>query len=393
MTLYRWTHWFWITTALFASEHVNGSAIPLSSFETISSSLKSASVSKTSALIQNDNAFQQPKDQQKLQLKQLPMTFSTNGDSEDVFDGGGFIGGASEFDSDSATKYQKDWLSNKPNHDEKEPTLKSIKLQKSENVPEEIVAAIIPKDYKNSTNLVNVTEVASTVLSSVTETVAESSPIKATTTQTTKLRKVEDRGKVESPTYEEHFLNVKILNLTTDATEAGSEVNETVEEIVMTEESNVTEVTELSERKSKVLTGYSTEAKVVNNISSRSTLQVNQLTQNTVNDDKLSSEALFVTDEDNGGITMNAGVISAICVGVIGSLSAISIMFVYVYRRRFLNKPQTLNEPDSSGYIDDSTIRDNSDEMYSLDNDSFLNSLEAMTIQNYWTDSVKHTKL
>lgn len=162
---------------------------------------------------------------------------------------------------------------------------------------------------------------------------------------------------MESPTYEEHFLNVKILNLTTDATEAGSEVNETVEEIVMTEESNATEVTELSERKSKVLTGYSTEAKVVNNISSRSTLQVNQLSQNTVNDDKLSSEALFVTDEDNGGITMNAGVISAICVGVIGSLSAISIMFVYVYRRRFLNKPQTLNEPDSSGYIDDSTIR------------------------------------
>lgn len=37
--------------------------------------------------------------------------------------------------------------------------------------------------------------------------------------------------------------------------------------------------------------------------------------------------------------------------------------------------------------------QDNSEEMYSLDNDSFLNSLEAMTIQNYWTDSVKHTKL
>lgn len=174
MTLYRWTHWFWITTALFAADHVNAAAIPLSSFETISSSLKSASVSKTSALIQNDNAFQQPKDQQKLQLKQLPMTFSTNGDSEDVFDGGGFIGSAGEFESDAATKYQKDWLSNKPNHDEKEPTLKSIKLQKSENVPEKIVAAIIPKDPNNSTNHVNATEIASTVLSSVTETVAES---------------------------------------------------------------------------------------------------------------------------------------------------------------------------------------------------------------------------
>lgn len=38
-------------------------------------------------------------------------------------------------------------------------------------------------------------------------------------------------------------------------------------------------------------------------------------------------------------------------------------------------------------------FQDNSEEMYSLDNDSFLNSLEAMTIQNYWTDTVKHTKL
>lgn len=66
---------------------------------------------------------------------------------------------------------------------------------------------------------------------------------------------------------------------------------------------------------------------------------------------------------------------------------------VFLYRRRYNNKPQALSEPDLSVYIDDSTIRDNSDEMYSLDNDSFLNSLEAMTIQNYWTDTVKHTKL
>nr|CAD7262528.1 unnamed protein product [Timema shepardi] len=68
-----------------------------------------------------------------------------------------------------------------------------------------------------------------------------------------------------------------------------------------------------------------------------------------------------------------------------------------MYRRHYLNKPQTLNDKcsnqDSSCYIDDSTLRENSEEMYSLDNDSFLNSLEAMTIQNYWTDSVKHTKL
>lgn len=37
-----------------------------------------------------------------------------------------------------------------------------------------------------------------------------------------------------------------------------------------------------------------------------------------------------------------------------------AVSFV-LYRRRFLNKPQTLNDkcsnPDSSGYIDDSTLR------------------------------------
>lgn len=91
---------------------------------------------------------------------------------------------------------------------------------------------------------------------------------------------------------------------------------------------------------------------------------------------------------------LNVGAISGICLASLGLLSGLSAALVILYRRYlYLNKPQALSEPDSSGYIDDSTIRDNSDEMYSLDNDSFLNSLEAMTIQNYWTDNVKHTKL
>ncbi|XP_058443118.1 dentin sialophosphoprotein [Malaya genurostris] len=91
---------------------------------------------------------------------------------------------------------------------------------------------------------------------------------------------------------------------------------------------------------------------------------------------------------------LNVGAISGICLASLGLLSGLSAVLIILYRRYlYINKPQTLSEPDSSGYIDDSTIRDNSDEMYSLDNDSFLNSLEAMTIQNYWTDNVKHTKL
>ncbi|XP_026319664.1 uncharacterized protein LOC113230114 [Hyposmocoma kahamanoa] len=100
-------------------------------------------------------------------------------------------------------------------------------------------------------------------------------------------------------------------------------------------------------------------------------------------------------ESSEGG--MDTGAIAGISFAalVLAALAG-STAFV-LYRRRYLNKPQTLNDkcsnPDSSGYLDDSTIRDNSEEMYSLDNDSFLNSLEAMTIQNYWTDTVKHTKL
>ncbi|KAF5284502.1 hypothetical protein FQR65_LT13517 [Abscondita terminalis] len=82
------------------------------------------------------------------------------------------------------------------------------------------------------------------------------------------------------------------------------------------------------------------------------------------------------------------------CVSIIGVICAVSFI---MYRNYGFNRLQVLNDrcsnPDSSGYIDDSTVRENSEEMYSLDNDSFLNSLEAMTIQNLWTDSVKHTKL
>ncbi|XP_046483264.1 uncharacterized protein [Neodiprion pinetum] len=105
--------------------------------------------------------------------------------------------------------------------------------------------------------------------------------------------------------------------------------------------------------------------------------------------------------ENSGNATANAIDVAAVtgsCLATLVLLGTMGSLGFVMYRRRYLNPPQTLNSdkcsnPDSSGYIDDSTIRDNSEEMYSLDNDSFLNSLEAMTIQNYWTDSVKHTKL
>uniref|UniRef100_A0A1B6CWI1 Uncharacterized protein n=1 Tax=Clastoptera arizonana TaxID=38151 RepID=A0A1B6CWI1_9HEMI len=99
----------------------------------------------------------------------------------------------------------------------------------------------------------------------------------------------------------------------------------------------------------------------------------------------------------SAGIGFNTILITGVSLAVVilgGIMAAGSYVF---YRHRYWNKPQTLSDKcsnaDSSGYIDDSTLRENSEEMYSLDNDSFLNSLEAMTIQNYWTDNVKHTKL
>lgn len=102
--------------------------------------------------------------------------------------------------------------------------------------------------------------------------------------------------------------------------------------------------------------------------------------------------------ESDPNSVVDIAAITGSCLATVVLLSTMGSLGFIMYRRRYLNPPQTLNSDkcsnlDSSGYIDDSTIRDNSEEMYSLDNDSFLNSLEAMTIQNYWTDSVKHTKL
>lgn len=104
------------------------------------------------------------------------------------------------------------------------------------------------------------------------------------------------------------------------------------------------------------------------------------------------------TEQSSATSAAGIAAITGSCLATVALLSTMGSLGFIIYRRKYLNPPQTLNSdkcsnPDSSGYIDDSTIRDNSEEMYSLDNDSFLNSLEAMTIQNYWTDSVKHTKL
>lgn len=100
---------------------------------------------------------------------------------------------------------------------------------------------------------------------------------------------------------------------------------------------------------------------------------------------------------ENTDSVFNTGVIAGISALVVVILLLLGIVGFMIYRHFSWNRPQTLSDKfsndESTGYIDDTALRENSEEMYSLDNDSFLNSLEAMTIQNYWTDQVKHTKL
>uniref|UniRef100_T1HN31 Uncharacterized protein n=1 Tax=Rhodnius prolixus TaxID=13249 RepID=T1HN31_RHOPR len=109
---------------------------------------------------------------------------------------------------------------------------------------------------------------------------------------------------------------------------------------------------------------------------------------------------LYLTSRSNGedsSYIFNVGIIAGISVLVIIIVILIGVISFVLYRHLSWNRPQTLSDKfsndESTGYIDDTAFRENSEEMYSLDNDSFLNSLEAMTIQNYWTDHVKHTKL
>ncbi|XP_044741661.1 uncharacterized protein LOC123302690 [Chrysoperla carnea] len=113
--------------------------------------------------------------------------------------------------------------------------------------------------------------------------------------------------------------------------------------------------------------------------------------------EKVGASTDIIESRENPNSIFTVATITGASFGVLIFGVLIGAISFVLYRRRYLNKPQSLNDKssnlDSSGYIDDSTMRENSEEMYSLDNDSFLNSLEAMTIQNYWTDNVKHTKL
>lgn len=75
-----------------------------------------------------------------------------------------------------------------------------------------------------------------------------------------------------------------------------------------------------------------------------------------VSDDDVISERKLNADAQTSA-TLDAGAISGICLAALGLCGGVAAAGVMAYRRRYVNKPQTLGEPDSSGYIDDSTIR------------------------------------
>nr|XP_045599075.1 daf-12-interacting protein 1-like [Procambarus clarkii] len=109
--------------------------------------------------------------------------------------------------------------------------------------------------------------------------------------------------------------------------------------------------------------------------------------------------------------SLTPGCIVGIVFGVLLSLVVIlGVGGFVVWQRRTLNRPKVLGSDrgyagsDSGGYIDDQvrvsyvnsqidTPKGSPEDLISLDNDSFLNSLESMTIQNLWTDNIRHTKL
>lgn len=73
-----------------------------------------------------------------------------------------------------------------------------------------------------------------------------------------------------------------------------------------------------------------------------------------------------VIDSGDGG--MDTGVIAGISFAALVLVALAGSTTFVLYRRRYLNKPQTLNDkcsnPDSSGYLDDSTIRVSSNLVY-----------------------------
>lgn len=173
MTLYWWTHFFWVT-AFSTHMMVLSSPIPFSSLETISTSLKSA-------LVQNDNSFQQTGDQQKITSGKsvVPLTFETS-DSDDLFGVADQINAENiAKNSDWLTKHEENKSLNETASSTEKPKSISVKLEQSQSIHSsaDVIASVNEsnntninnKNNVNSTNASQITTIATTMLTNLDE--------------------------------------------------------------------------------------------------------------------------------------------------------------------------------------------------------------------------------
>lgn len=157
---YCWTHWFWITCIIITPTF----SFPSSSFETISTSLKSSTSIKTSALIQNENSFQEPLIEQNKfeQIKQNSMTL-VEAEADSVFDGGGMNKSLVESNVSSGGKINDKELEKSSS----KSNLTSVKLNNIEDVSSGLSVITLNNNLVNSTNTTSIKN--TTVLNSITE--------------------------------------------------------------------------------------------------------------------------------------------------------------------------------------------------------------------------------
>jgi hypothetical protein len=172
--VYSWQHWFWITAIIIIALTSVVTPHPLSSYETLSTSLKSA------ALIQsNENSFQKTNNQDKTQLTSgiksvVPLLTSETSDTEDTF------GGASELNAEQSAK-NIDWLNTPTTTITSDMTTtattikSSLKNLEHNEVPTIVAALSLPNvnsSTKNST--MSSSTIATTILTTVTQSIDNS---------------------------------------------------------------------------------------------------------------------------------------------------------------------------------------------------------------------------
>ncbi|XP_054708804.1 uncharacterized protein LOC129218536 isoform X1 [Uloborus diversus] len=164
-----------------------------------------------------------------------------------------------------------------------------------------------------------------------------------------------------------------------------------------------------------VLPGFSTESSIVFN-----THVYSDSSNQTENNDAVSTVVYEHALEDGNSSSvlpskeidsdrLSSGTVAGIVISVLVCVTVLSSAVIYLLYRKYNGKCTSVVEgkfnSDNCGYLDDSLRssiylnnhielpKESSEEMTSLDNDSFLNSLETMTIQNYWADNSKNTKV